>query len=480
MKKNILFNAGYQIIYILTQLIVISYASNVLGASGLGEYTLAIAYANYAILFAGMGMDRYASREIAYHRYDQMAITRIFKEIVLIRIITFSLISTLYYVLFWVLEINQSFSIKISIIMIFSYAFDISWLYMGLESMKDIVIKNCMVRVASVCLLIAFVKTPQDVDKCTLIMTTTVAAGNILLWKNIPKYIIKNKIDLKVKEIIAHLRGAVAVFIPEIAIQVYVVLDKVILGNIAGNYQLGLYESACKLVDITKVVQAAIVATTPTLAYYLSSNKQKEFKDTAEKSFRIVNFFVFPLCFGIMGIAKNLIPWFLGDEFLCIVNMIYLSSLLVITKGWSSVLGDQMLMVSKQQKYYTIAVVSGAIVDIILNIVFIFKYGAVGVLFATVVSEYIGMLIMLISVKVKLNFKLQKLFGGTLKYMTCAIIMGIIVFKVGEYLPQKILGTIIQIIIGIVIYTIEMAVMKDETFYSLKKEFQMRIRKWSY
>lgn len=477
MRVNVIYNVFYQIIYIGTQLFITSYTSQVLGASGVGEYTLVNAYANYAILFAKLGMDRYASREIAYYKDDKKRISKLFREILCLRGITFSIVGFAYFVLFFVFQIDNANSIKISLIMILSYAIDISWLYMGIEDMKAIVLKNCIVRVVSVLLIGCFIKNEYQVTECIVIMMGTVALGNILLWVNIPVFIKKIKVKANIKDIIYHLKESFKLFIPEVAIQVYVVLDKVILGNISGEYQLGLYEASYKMVDITRVIQAAVIATTPTLAYYISCDKEEEFKNIAEHTFQLANFIAIPACAGIMGVAYNLVPWFFGKDFFSVVNMMYLSALFILTKSWSSVLGDQILMVTKLQKYYTRGVVAGAVLDIVLNFILVYKYQAVGVLIASIIAEYVGMFIMLIAVKRKLGFSITKLYCGTVKYILCAGIMGFIIHKIGLLFSSSILTTFLQIVCGITIYILELLLLRDKLLKNIFNNVKNSIHK---
>lgn len=480
MKKNILFNVIYQFIYIVTQLFVISYTAKVLGASGVGEFTLALTYANYAILLAGLGIDKYAVREIAYNQNQHTIIGVLFKEILVLRLITFCVISIVYLLLFWGVNINNSLSIKFNIILIVSSAIDISWLFMGLEDMKSIVIKNTVIRIITVILLYIFVKSESDVAKCSLLLAISAAVGQSLLWLNMPVFIkeslwkIKGKISLG--HLFNHLKGSFELFIPNLAIQIYVMLDKVILGNICGNYELGLYENACKLVDVTRVVQAAVIATTPTMSFLWAQKKLDKYKANIYSTYKNINFFVFPLCLGLMAISSNLVPWFLGDDFISIVPMMYLSSLFILTKSWSSILGDQVLMSSSNQSYYTVAVTVGALVDIVLNILLIKKFKAFGVLFASIVAEYIGMFIMLWAVYKLIGVSVKTLYTGVRKYLIISILMGLIVYYTGLIFNPSFAVTIIQILIGGLFYLVAMVMTKDKMVISFYKVIREKLR----
>lgn len=474
MKKNVVYNVVYQVIFIFTQFFTVSYLSNKIGAAGLGEYTLAVIYANYTVIFAELGISRYASREIAYCRENKEAVGVLFKEIMFMRICTYCAVTVIYYLLFFKMNLNNSNAVKINIILVLSYAIDISWLFIGLENLKVIVLKNSCIRVIMVFLIVLFVKNETHVFRSTAIIAISTAIGQFILWKDVPDYIRSNFFKKMPKgflrDIRGHLIGAFSLFIPEIAIQVYIMLDKIILGNIAGNYELGIYEGACKTVEITRILQSAVTATAPTMAHYMACGKRREYMQNAYRSFSYVNFIVFPLCMGMIGVAGNMVPWFLGNDFLAAVPMVYLSAWFIVTKGWSCVLGDQILMTAKKQKYYTIGVSSGAVINIILNFILIFKYKSMGVLIASVIAEYLGMLIMLWAVVKKLDFQLKILYKGTVKYFLCAGLMGGIVYFMGSKLQPAVLHTILLVILGAVIYTLMMIFTKDRMLFEILKQ----------
>ena len=241
------------------------------------------------------------------------------------------------------------------------------------------------------------------------------------------------------------------------------------MGNVLGNYQLGLYEASCKLVDATALVQAAVVATTPTLAFLYANQKKDRFLEQAKKTFRMINFLAFPMCFGMIGIAANFVPWYLGKDMMEVVNLMYLSAFFILTKCWSCVFGDQILMVSQNQKYYTYGVVTGAVLDIILNILLIYPFQVYGVLVASLVAEYIGMIIMMQAVKKKIGISIKRLYKGTGKYLILSICMCILIYLVGLKTPISLLGTFMQVAIGIIFYFVILFFCHDENITQIRK-----------
>ncbi len=294
----------------------------------------------------------------------------------------------------------------------------------------------------------------------------TKASVDIVLLKEIPHYIFRYK--FKLKNIRYYIRNSISMFIPNIAIQVYVSLDKILLGNILGNYQLGLYEASCRLVDATALVQAAVVATTPTLAFLYANQKKEKFLEHIQRTFSLVNFLAFPMCFGMIGIAENFVPWYLGKDLMEVVKLMYLSAFFILTKSWSCVFGDQILMVSQNQRYYTYGVVTGAVIDIIFNILFIFPFQVYGILVASLIAEYTGMFIMMQAVRKRLDISVKNLYKGTGKYLACSVSMCILIHGIGSITPKSMIGTLMQITVGVIYYFVILFFYHDENILQVK------------
>ena len=58
-KKNYIFNLIYQIVLVVTPLIIIPYLSRVLNADGIGRVSFAESVVSFFILFANLGIGTY-------------------------------------------------------------------------------------------------------------------------------------------------------------------------------------------------------------------------------------------------------------------------------------------------------------------------------------------------------------------------------------------------------------------------------------
>lgn len=105
---------------------------------------------------------------------------------------------------------------------------DISWFFQGLEEFKKTVVRNTIIKLISIICTFAFVKTAEDLNIYFTIYVLSIIVGNGSLWTYIPKFV--EKIKIKELNVLKHLRPTIMLFIPQIAIQVYTLLDRTMIG----------------------------------------------------------------------------------------------------------------------------------------------------------------------------------------------------------------------------------------------------------
>ena len=185
--KNYLYNLTYQILTLILPLITTPYVSRVLGAEGIGIYSYTYSIVSYFILFGGLGIALYGKREIAYVQEKKEERKRIFYELVFFRAITL-VIGIAVYCIFFVNSEPYGVYYKIWLIELIATMIDISWFFQGLEEFKRTVVRNIIVRLASVTLIFVLVKAPSDLNKYLMIYAIADLIGNLSLWLYLPKY----------------------------------------------------------------------------------------------------------------------------------------------------------------------------------------------------------------------------------------------------------------------------------------------------
>ena len=246
-KINFIYNLIFQIVTLCLPLITVPYTSRVLGREGIGLYSYTLSITQYFIIIGTLGMSLYGNRAIAYVRDNKKELSKTFWAILVLRILT-TTISLIMYLSIFCLNNENKIMYLIQALNILAATIDISWLYMGLEDFRKTVTRGLVVKILCVLSIFIFVREQSDLWIYTLINALMLVLGNGFMWLYLPKAVDKTKITFKDMKI--HLIPTLQMFIPQIAIQVYAVLDKTMLGILATKGDVGIYEQSQKIVKI--------------------------------------------------------------------------------------------------------------------------------------------------------------------------------------------------------------------------------------
>ena len=471
--KNYIYNLIYQMLTILLPLITTPYLSRVLGVESIGIYGYTISIVTYFILFGSLGVAMYGQREIAYKANDKVQRSKSFWEIVIIKTITLS-ISTIIFYLVYGRSGEYAIYYKILIVQLIANIFDISWLFQGIEEFDKTVIRNLIVKLLSLILIFVLIKNPEDLWKYFAIYVGAELLGNLTIWLYVPKYIKIIKIsELEFKK---HIKPTLALFIPQIAIQIYTVLDKTMIGVITKDMkEVGYYEQAQKVTKATLTVLTALqTVMNSRIANAYSRDDKKEVKDCLEKSFSFVWILSIPMMFGLIAISTKFVPWYYGDGFNGVIPILIATSPILVIIGLSGVTGIEYLVQIGKQKEFTISVTIGAIVNVILNFILIKIFKGIGATIASVIAEVTILIIQLKYFKEQLSFieilKISK------KYWISGIVMFICITILSNFLSISMINTIIEIAFGGIIYVLMLIILKDTFFKDVKNQILLGIK----
>ncbi|MCB2357866.1 flippase [Clostridium estertheticum] len=456
--KNFTYNLMFQIVSLLIPLITVPYISRILGKEGIGVYSYTLSITQYFIILGTLGVSLYGNRQIAYVRDDKEKMSKTFWSITVFQLITTS-IALIFYIIFFGFNKKYGSTYLIQSINIIGAMIDISWLYMGLEDFKKIVTRNLIVKILGVICIFSFVKSYDDLYKYIAINGFMILFGNLVMWMYIPKTVLKVK--LKITDIKEHLVPIIKIFIPQIAIQIYVVLDKSMLGTLANTGEVGLYDQSQKIVKlILGLVTSLGVVMLPRMSNTFANGDNEKMNNYINKSLNGVAYVSIPMAVGLAAISKEFVPWFFGPDFGQVTFLIIISTPILFLIAMSNVFGMQYLLPANKTKEFTMSVTVGAIINVILNFMLIPKYRAIGACIATVMAEFSVTMIQYTFVRdlIRKRYFLVNM----LKYLVASVAMFIVVRVIGNYMGVRIITTVIQAISGSVIYVIILILMKDE------------------
>lgn len=457
LSKNIIYNFIYQLLTIILPLITTPYLSRVLGPENIGIYGYTFSIVTYFALFGSLGIAIYGQREIAKEQENKEKYSNQFWEILAVRIISSLISIILMYILFCVNNIYSNYY-KIYLLYMIAYMIDITWFFQGLEEFKKTVVRNSVVKLFGLILIFIFIKNPSDLNKYILIFSLTELLGNLSLWVYLPKYV--SKINFKKLNLKKHIIPISLLFIPQIATQVYTVLDKTMVGLITNNMsEVGFYEQAQKIARAAVVVIMSVQTVMNSRVANAYAKKQtKKVTEYLDKTFEFVWFIGIPLVLGLIAVSSNLVPWYYGNDFLPVRDVLISISPIILLIGLNGTTGNVYLIQTGKQKIYTISVVIGALVNCFFNILFIPFFNSTGAAISSVLAELLILLIHIIYMKKIYDFK--KIIKYSIKPLIAGIIMFIFTYYLSMILAPSIINTCLIVIIGGLVYGVCLLLLK--------------------
>lgn len=467
-KKNYFYNLFYQLLLIITPIITVPYLSRVLGPEGIGIQSYTNSIVQYFILFGTLGISLYGQREIATYRDDKFKRSVIFCELFIIKFFTVSISLILYLIfsVFFVIEYKIYFFIFS--LEIFSCIFDVTWFYQGVEDFKYITIRNVIFRIIPIIFIFIFVKDKYDLPIYITITVICSLLGSISLLPKLRKDIqIVKFIDLNFTK---HFKGILLIFLPQIAIQIYTVLDKTMIGVITNDViQNGYYEQSTKIIKmVLTIITSMGTVIIPRIAFYNGKKNIDETQKILENVFSFVCFLAFPMCFGLIAIANNFVPIFFGNDFLNSVSILQVLSLLFLAIGFNNVIGMQYLIPTHKENIFTLTVCAGAVTNIICNLILIPKYGALGAAIGSVIAESVITLLQIIITWKKFNY--VKIIFNNWKFIFSSLIMFIVLKIILNNNLCNLFKLICIILLSIIIYLGCLILLKEKTIISVIKK----------
>lgn len=460
---------GYQVFILLLPIITIPYVSRVLGPTGIGINAFTNSVVQYFVLFGTLGLTLYGNREVAYQRDDPKRLSNLFWELTLLRLVTTG-ISSLLYLGFILMSGQYQLFYLIQGLLLVATSIDVSWFFQGLEEFRITVLRNTLVKVVSLALIFLLVRARSDLWIYITILTGSQLLGNLTLLPYLKHYVTSpHWSGLK---LINHLRPTLEMFVPQIATQVYLQVNKTMLGAFVGVQASGFYDNSDKIVKILlAVVTATGTVLLPHTAHSFSRGKHKEVEDSLNKSVHFILVIAFPMAAGLAGIAPVFTRIFFGAGFSPVSDLLVIESIVIVLIGISNATGVQYLLPTNQLAPFTTSVVLGAIVNIILNAPFILLWQSKGAMIATVFSEILVAAYQLYIVKNQLSLK--NIFKEVWKYMLASIVMGISVRNlIMIFSLSTVVGLLGTTIYGLFVYTIALLILRPRVLLKMILAFK--------
>ena len=467
-KKNFIYNLIYQIVMLVSPLALTPYISRVLGPDGVGLYSYADSMARYFIIFAILGTTTFGQRAISYVQEEKEARSRAFWEIFLLRAMT-SVVTLGFYIGYTFLFARENLIITLLLSLnILNVAFDISWFFQGMEEFGKTVLRNILFRLACIIATFIFVREADDLILYVIFITASGALGSLSLWLYMPKYLVKVGGLNPFRDI----RSIFFLFVPTIAVQIYTVLDKSMIGWFSDGYnENGYYEQAEKVIKLALTVITALgIVMIPRIASTYKSGDMERVRYYIYNSYRYVWMMAIPIMFGLLSIADVFTPVYYGAGYDKCAILLPILSLLSIFIGLSNVNGMQYFVPIGKENILTLTVIVGAVINFVFNLIFIPLWASVGACIASAIAEFFVTLTGFIYIWKTKQFPIRPVFTCSWRYWVAGIVMGGALFGLKYCMPTALWSLIVLIASGAAIYFVMLLILRDPFLFDLIKK----------
>ena len=461
--KNYLYNLSYQILTIILPIITVPYVTRIFTSEALGNYVFYNSIVSYFSLFAMLGIGVYGTKQIA----AASDVSSTFWNIYAIQLIASILAMAVYVIaIFSIPQMGGVIPLIVGITL-FAKMIDISWLFSGKEDFKKITIRNVVIRIIGVISIFTFVKSSDDLYLYVFLIVIFDFLGQFIMWVPAKKFIKRPLFNAKIMK--KNLHPIVLLFLPQVAISLYVVLDRTLLGLLGSYSDVGIYEQGQKLISILlKVVSSLGVVMLPRVANLLSERKDREAQNMVKFSFILYNLIIFPMIFGLIAVNEVFVKLFLGQNFQDVKYVLYVIVFNIMFIGWTNILGYQVLVVRNKNKEFMLSTTIPAFVSVAVNIVVIPFFGYIGASITSVVVEILVFGIQwyysrnIINKKLLFNKDLAKIICSSLvmfgAVMSCKMTLGL----------DGIIGLIIYLAVGGISYLGMLFLLKTVNIREMK------------
>jgi PST family polysaccharide transporter len=443
----------------LMKLIIIIFATRVLGVAGWGLFSYALALVSLFYIFADIGINTFITRELAKQTADSyryLSASLVLK----IALLVLSLIASLILIPhFTSIVLNIKIILALALLnfsdSIREFALSVNRALQKMEREAFIkILMNGLITIFSIALLLLHTN--------PLSLALGYGLGSLIATLITLIMLFSETRHIKWKFPWIFVKTILNFAWPFVAITIFMAVianvDTIMLGQLKSATEVGFYAAAERIVQFLAIIPILIgVSTFPLMSQ--SQDNAVASTHIFEKTMVIILAIGFPIAVGGFLFSASLMTTLFGSTYAA--GGIVLAILMIsIFADFPNILISNVIFAKNLQKKFIIATAIGLIINVFMNIYLIPRYGAIGAAVSTVVAQLFIMTINWHLLKRFLPFSIIPKLG---KITLATIIMsaGILACRaMGIYL-------ILSIFIAIAIYTAILYLIKEPSLKQL-------------
>ncbi len=388
--KNIFYKAIAEILSRFIYLFFFIYMARHLGASDFGLFSFAFSFAGIFVLLVDPGLNILLTRDVARDRsLAPKYSNNIFTVKILLSIITlFLLLNAL--LLFGYDQHTITVVLVMGVYLILNCFFEF---FIALSNAYERMDIDAAIKVTNKVLVSLLGLTALLVGgRIIPMMSCMILASFIAVFISyyyIKKGVIHIELELDWKALRSMLYKALPMALTSIFALVYFKVDVVMLSMFgSSNADIGIYSAAIRLIEVLNVIPAILVGGLFPILADLSKNRKSELESTFRKSFQVLLLIVIFIVVVTVTSSQEIIQIIYGAEYsdsTVALNIIIWTSLFI----FPNVLFLNLIVIANKQMLNAIFAFFCLILNVVLNLIFIPRYGYIGASIATVVTDMI-------------------------------------------------------------------------------------------
>ena len=499
-RINVIVNVIRTLVLTLLSFITFPWVCRCLGDEGVGLYTWANTFVAYFLILAKIGIPNLAVRECVKVRDDKEKLSNKVQAFFLLQLVATVLsFGFMTAVVFSVPQLREVDSLVFILSLNFlAGAYSFEWIFIALEKQFYMSVRSIIALTISAILIVSFVKYRSDLllyAFFAILVTVITTISNLYYVRRYVSF--KKTMPYNLKQ---YAKPLAVLCTMSLVLSLYNQTDTFILGFMDSSAdaasEVASYSVGIKGIDIViGVITALSTVFIPRAAYYYNVEDKKYFNNLNKYSMNICLFVVLPAIVTMSILAKPICGLISGnyeftnadEAYSTAPYILIILASMMLTYSISDIIYGQILLPTKKEKYYLIAVVGGTILNGVLSIVLgqTFVYDgkhmpAIGVAIGTVSTD---ILILAFLLAVTWKWSKNALFNkNTLKLLAANGV--IIVLSLALYYPlmelwkQMGLGIELRLVfqllsiflIDLIAYIVTLRLLKEDLVYSFSKE----------
>jgi len=252
--------------------------------------------------------------------------------------------------------------------------------------------------------------------------------------------------------------------------KVYTYFDTVLLASLAGDYYVGLYQVAFKIINAIQFLPLAFTASLyPAMSSYWAVNRD-QLAITFERAMNYLIIIALPISIGIAVLADKIVLIFKSGYAGAVLPLeLNIAALLFMFTAYPI---GSLLNACDRQNINTINMAVTVAASVILNIILIPKFQAVGASLTVLITSILMLGLGLIQVPKIITYRPKIILKVFLKALLASAVMMILILYLKNYLNIFIIVPISALVYFVLLYFLK--AFKKEDIHSLYQSFLNR------